>query len=673
MDSNSFRELISELSVGKITPQAIYVHRSTIQNTQLLDFINRIQSALKQSSFQWEIAKFSKQSFQFSLLSYPDFDSEAYPELKTSMFVDLTKKHHRMNDYSKTDNPPILHRKELMVTTNYPLYEEFTLITQEGELAGLYENTRAIGFKLGWEATITNAGYELVDGRLFRASALAYSNEKKIDRHKTAIVRHGLSTPMKFLFNKGYLNGNFSVFDYGCGLGDDLAELHANGIDASGWDPNFRPDAELFNADIVNLGFVLNVIEDVPERIEALHNAYQLADLFLIVSCMLISESKLAQMTQFKDGVITSRNTFQKYYFQTELQLFLEDSLEKTAISAGPGIFIIFKDELEEQNYLSAKLKRKRQWTSLNKSPTKSQKTSLLLEQNHELVEAFWNTVLELGRIPAADEFAEASLLVELFGSTKKLFNLLMNAERKLEFEQAKAARREDYLVYFALGFFSKRKTYRSMPEGKKRDIKALFVNVNLAQEEAKEWLFKIADYELLERAVEQANQYIPAIYNAGHSMLVQTRYINELPIILRVYIGAAAMIYGDWNEADVVKIHITSGKVTFMVYDDFAHNSIPRIKERIKVKLAEQDIDYFDYINEAKRPPLLNKHELMAEFDDNYKNQKRLDEKLIKLGVVNGKGEQHMSNAEFNNRLVKNNKIIRNFRVYSTDKVTNT
>jgi DNA phosphorothioation-associated putative methyltransferase len=668
MDENSFNQLINGLPAGKSTPQAIYVHHSILQSTKLLEFINLIQSALKQSSFKWDIAKFSKQSFQFSLLAYPDFDNAAYPELKTSLFIDLSKKHHRINDYSKSDNPPILHRKELMVTKDYPLFDEFTLITQEGELAGLYENTRAIGFKLGWEATIIKAGYELVDGRLFRASAVFDFTEKKIDRHKTAIVRHGLSSPMKFLFNKGYLSGDYSVFDYGCGLGDDLAELHANGIDAAGWDPNFRPDAELANADIVNLGFVLNVIEDVPERIEALHNAFELADRLLIVSCMLISESKLAQMTLYKDGVITSRNTFQKYFFQAELQLFIENILEKTAISAGPGIFIIFKDELEEQTYLSSKLKRKLQWKLLNRIPTKSEKTNLLLEQHHELVEAFWNKVLALGRIPAADEFAQSDLIVEIFGSAKKLFNLLMDDEKKAQFEQAKIARREDYLVYFALGLFSKRKSYKSMPENKKRDIKALFSSVNAGQEEAKEWLFKIADYDLLQSAVEHAAQYIPSIHNLGHSLLIQTRYINELPIILRVFIGAAAMMYGDWSEADVIKIHVTSGKVTFMVYDDFVNNSIPRMKERVKVKLAEQDIDYFDYINEANRPPLLNKHELMAESDNHFVEQKRLDEKLMSLGVVSASGEQHISVAEFDNQLLINNKKVLNFRLYSID-----
>ena len=262
MNHEQYHSLIKDLSCGKSTPQAVYIHKSALLDEQLTSFINRIQKALKQENYAWNIAKFWKENFRFSLLYYPGFEEQSYPELSHSLFVDLDKKHHRINDYSKSDNPPVVHRKELMVSKEHPFFEEFILITQEGEQAGLYEHTRSIGFKLGWEATINNAGYELVDGRLFRASAVIGNDEKKIDRHKTAIVRQGLSSPMKILFNNGYLSGEYSVFDYGCGLGDDLAELQANGIDASGWDPNFKPEAELYNADIVILGFVLNVIED---------------------------------------------------------------------------------------------------------------------------------------------------------------------------------------------------------------------------------------------------------------------------------------------------------------------------------------------------------------------------------------------------------------------------
>ncbi|MBF4438511.1 DNA phosphorothioation-associated putative methyltransferase, partial [Vibrio anguillarum] len=108
------------------------------------------------------------------------------------------------------------------------------------------------------------------------------------------------------------------------------------------WDPVFFPDTEKVKSDIVNLGFVLNVIEDQDERLEALLNAWDLTEKMLVVSIMLANESYVAQFPPFKDGVITSRNTFQKYYVQTEIKGYLECSLQEDIITVAPGVFYIF-------------------------------------------------------------------------------------------------------------------------------------------------------------------------------------------------------------------------------------------------------------------------------------------------------------------------------------------
>ncbi|MCW8107116.1 DNA phosphorothioation-associated putative methyltransferase [Alteromonas ponticola] len=666
MNLESFQALITTLPTGKSTPKAIYIHRSAIEGTALCAFLDRILAALKQTTLPWNVAKLFKSEFQFSLLCYPNFEVQAYPELNRSLFVDLEKKHHKINDYQDIDNPPILHRKELMVLESHPLYDEFSIITQEGEQAGLYENARTIGFKLGWEAKLLKYGYTLVDGRLFRDSAVVTSN-KKIDRHKTAIVRRGLSAPFKLLQKKGYLDGGHTVFDYGCGLGDDLAELQSNGISASGWDPNFRPDDDIDSADIVNLGFVLNVIEDFEERIGAIQRAFELAEKFLIVSCMLMSEARLAQYTPYKDGVLTSRNTFQKYYFQSELQLFIEESLEQRAISAGPGIFMVFKDKLEEQRYLSARFKRKTSWLPKTQLVSRGAKTAYLLEEYHDLVERFWEKVIELGRLPVDTELDEGDRVAEYFGSPKKLFNLIIDDEKQKELTNSQNRRRDDYLTDFAMECFDKRSPYQYMPDDKKRDIKALFVNISEARDLAKNALFRIADTDRLIEAAGEACRNLPAyIYNKEHSLLLQSKYVNDLPLMLRIYVGVAAYYYGEWESADVVKIHLTSNKVSFMVYDNFDGLAIPALVERVKVKLSEQDIDYFDYINEAKRPPLTNKNELMAETEENFEHQRRLDLKLLHHNVVPGTGEQHIARAEFIMKMSKLGKRIKGYRLFN-------
>ena len=46
----------------------------------------------------------------------------------------------------------------------------------------------------------------------------------------------------------------------------------------------------------------------------------------------------------YGDGIITSRNTFQKYYQQEELKHYIETVLQMDAIPIGLGIYIVFRD-----------------------------------------------------------------------------------------------------------------------------------------------------------------------------------------------------------------------------------------------------------------------------------------------------------------------------------------
>jgi DNA phosphorothioation-associated putative methyltransferase len=73
-------------------------------------------------------------------------------------------------------------------------------------------------------------------------------------------------------------------------------------------------------ADVVNLGYVINVIEDTAERREALINAWNLAQKVLIVAAQVLIDDRTRGVIAYGDGIITSRNTFQKYYEQEELK-----------------------------------------------------------------------------------------------------------------------------------------------------------------------------------------------------------------------------------------------------------------------------------------------------------------------------------------------------------------
>ena len=64
-----------------------------------------------------------------------------------------------------------------------------------------------------------------------------------IARHKTAIRRRDLSLPVKQALLDNVIGSATSVFDFGCGHGEDLTLLTSQGIQCSGWDPAFRPVA----------------------------------------------------------------------------------------------------------------------------------------------------------------------------------------------------------------------------------------------------------------------------------------------------------------------------------------------------------------------------------------------------------------------------------------------
>jgi DNA phosphorothioation-associated putative methyltransferase len=117
----------------------------------------------------------------------------------------------------------------------------------------------------------------------------------------------------------------------------------------AGWDPYFQPDVPQTPADVVNLGYVINVIEDTAERREALINAWKLAQKVLIVAAQVLIDDRTRGVIAYGDGIITSRNTFQKYYEQEELKAYIDQVLGVDAIPVALGIYFVFRDEAQAE------------------------------------------------------------------------------------------------------------------------------------------------------------------------------------------------------------------------------------------------------------------------------------------------------------------------------------
>jgi len=133
----------------------------------------------------------------------------------------------------------------------------------------------------------------------------------RIQRHKTAMGRAHLSRPIQLALASNIIHPETTILDYGCGRGDDLRTLLGLGYDCVGWDPVHRSDGERRPSEVVNLGYVVNVIEDSSERAETLESAWALAERVMLVAARVDFQAG-QDFEDCADGVLTGRGTFQR-------------------------------------------------------------------------------------------------------------------------------------------------------------------------------------------------------------------------------------------------------------------------------------------------------------------------------------------------------------------------
>lgn len=429
------------------------------------------------------------------------------------------------------------------------------------------------------------------------------AHSEPIARHRTAQKRLDLSSPVRHLMDLGFLDGSHSLFDYGCGRGDDLRLLKGMDIDASGWDPIFHPDGERRTADIVNLGFVLNVIEDSRERAETLRSAFDLARKVLIVSVMLGYAAHRGQFTPHNDGVRTQRNTFQKYFAQDEFRGYVEKTTGANAIPIAPGICLVFRDPRDEQLFLLARQQVKREWRLLRREPN-TDAIAKMVETHRPQIDAYWRTALELGRPPIAEECAAALPLTTLVGSWRRVHDWVARFFDPDEAEAAAIGRQEDLLVYFALGHFGRRRPYKELPPRLQRDVRHFFGNITRAKAAGKRALFAVADSErLMEAALFCHEELGIGKLNGPHDLTFHQSLLGDCLPLIRIYVGCALTLFGEPGAVDLIKVHLESSKVTFLRYDDFEGAEQPKLVERVKVDLPRLRVDFFDYVGHEPQP----------------------------------------------------------------------
>ena len=645
--------------IGKRIADKQYLHVTALANLDgqpraLFEAARALTPNVEDGGFN--VVRIRHDASEVSLLLYPAFFDEGFPALARSWRVHVPSALVTFRDYSQSLNPPILHRKELLLAADHPERPRFALLTETAESLGLFEDPSRIGFAQLWQDLIAKRGYRL-DGHDLVPIGNADSpgdflhdnsadDEAEVQRHLTALSRSALSAPIQSLLRHDLLRIDTSFFDYGCGKGDDLAGLVNTVLSAGGWDPYFRPAAPRHNADVVNLGFVINVIEDFDERIEALINAFDLCRHVLVVSAMLKGAGYTGR--SFRDGVLTGRKTFQKYYTQGELQEFIESVLDEPAFAVAPGIFYVFKDRAVEQNFharrsssrtrvLRARLPRPERIPRPRRPSARPRPTAT--PEQIEAGSAFWAQCLDLGRIPDAGELANSEELLSLFGSIGRALRHCLRHFDRQELERSASARKDELRVFFAMQLFSRRRRFNELNLRLQRDVRAHFGSLTTLQSEAQELLYAIRDVDQIAEACRQASELGLGWLEPGHALHLHSSLIERLPALLRVYVGCATVMYGDLSQIDLIKLHLTSGKVTLMKFDKFDASPVPAMIERIKVRLRDQAVDIFSYGEQFPCPLAYRKSRFINEEFPNFADQVAFDDQLEALGLFDLSG----------------------------------
>ena len=419
-----------------------------------------------------------------------------------------------------------------------------------------------------------------------------------IPRHKTAIRRGDFSRPVKCLLRDGLLDRSATLFDYGCGRGEDVALLQAEGYTCDGWDPAYRPDAPRQEADVVNLGYVLNVIEDPAERSVTLRQAWQLCRRLLVASAQVLMAGRGKDPVEFGDGLLTSRGTFQKFYEQDELKTYLETQLDAEATPAAPGVFYLFKDEAARQQFLANRFRRL-------PVPPRPRVSEQEFDKHRDLLEPLRAAVAALGRLPEPDEFPSSDEVVSRFGSLKRAFALVRRVAGVEEWEAARKRRTEDLLVYLALSRFRRRPTLTHLPRTLQADMRAFFGTYAKACRQADELLFRAGDAS----AIDEACKRSPLGKLLPDDLYVHKSALDSLEPLLRIYEGCGRAYLGEVEDANLLKIHRRSGKLSYLVYPTFDSDPHPALLRCVKLSLRTRHLECYDYSRSAN-PPVLHRKE---------------------------------------------------------------
>jgi DNA phosphorothioation-associated putative methyltransferase len=422
----------------------------------------------------------------------------------------------------------------------------------------------------------------------------------------------------------GLLPEGTTVFDYGCGKGDDIRHLRALGYAVDGWDPTHRVHGERRRAEVVNLGYVVNVVERPAERRESLRSAWELAEDLLVVSARMSWDARDLVGRTMGDGLVTRTGTFQKFYEQTELAEWVEETLGVKPYAAAPGIFYVFRDEAAAQRFMASRVYTYRPQVTID--------PQVQYEANQETLAPLLSFMQAHARPPKVGELqpCELAAIQEALGSVGRAQRLIRRVTEDDYWDQVTIQRRAELLIYVALSRFGRRPRFSQLDGSLAGDIRALFRTYQEACLQADRLLLACGDQAMLyvnARSSKIGKQTPSALY-------VHRSAMAEIPPVLQVYEGCARVLAGSIPGANMIKLSVIEPQVSYLTYPDFDKDPHPALGSAITVNLRKLSVGWRDY-SRSDNPPLLHrKEEFLGKDDPKRSLYERLTRSEMKAGL---------------------------------------
>jgi DNA phosphorothioation-associated putative methyltransferase len=443
-------------------------------------------------------------------------------------------------------------------------------------------------------------------------------------RDLTAMARTEASRPLRLLLEQGIISKERTVLDYGSGRGADVGHLKALKISARGWDPVFAPTTKRTPAHVVTLTYVLNVIEDPRERITTLLKAWELCTSVLAVSVRLEDERDEAHIRPTGDGWSTSRGTFQRFYEHSEFAEWLETHLDHSPIAAAPGLFLLFRKDGERERYLARRYQVRIPTPNIRKSDKK------FLEHRDTLsplIEFF----VQHGRLPRKDELTNAVEIEKAFGSIGKAFRVIEVVTNRDEWTAIAEKRRIDILVFLALRYLEGEFKFSDLDASTKIDVRTHHSSFVSGLETSMKLLFSAGNTDAINLACRSSivGKLTPS------ALYVHVDAAQYLPALLKIYQGCAKRVTGEVPEANLIKLHRDSKKVSFLSYPNFDTDPHPALAESFMVDLTTLRYKRMVWKDSQNVPILHRKETFLHKTDDRYDLFASLTQAEIEAGLL--------------------------------------